>query len=1394
MRQRGWRGERCRWHRCSGGLGGVRVLARRVGAGKGLRLCEDCLLSAMPRLSPSLLLAASFAAALCQGRAEGATPTEGGEFFEKKIRPVLVTECCECHNAKKAKGGLRLDWRGGWQAGGDSGAVLVPGDAAGSLLIQAIRHEDPDLKMPAKAPKLDEAVIADFVQWVKMGAPDPRDAPPVEVAGKPNWADLLAARKGWWSLRPVQKTVPPAVRDARWSEHPVDRFLLAQMEAHGLAPARDADPRTLLRRLTFALTGLPPTPEEAEAFSREPNVAAAVDRLLASPRFGEHWARHWMDLVRYADTHGSEGDPEIPEAWRYRDYLIRAFNADVPLDQLIREHLAGDLLREPRWNREEEINESMIGPAHLRLVEHGFQPVDTLDEQVKIVDSQIDVAMKAFQGLTVTCARCHDHKFDAISQRDYTALAGVFMSSRPAMVTIDTPERLAKNRTELLALKPRIKAALAEAWQAEAARFPERLLGERGQATETARRQKEIGELALRIGETESAVRRRILAARGVAVVENLPHPRARWSFDGDARDALGALHGHLEGGAEIRGGRLVLNGKGAFMRTDLLPRELRAKTLEAWVSPANLEQRGGGVITVQSPRGTAFDSIVFAENDSGRWVAGSEGFRRSRPLGAPKENARPGEFVHVAAVYQKEGGIALFRNGEAYGARYEQGGPSVTYAAQDAHLLFGLRHTGAGNGFFAGEIEEARLYDRALTPEEIAASFRAGASQIGVSSEELAKACTAAERATLGSLLTDLTKRREELKRAESASASGWSAALADAAKDQGSPLHAWAKLRDRGGAEFTRGWSELSAKNAGAVTPAVWDVAREGYAQCFHYGPGLGGKPEACGEFSIAPEGERVLTGLLPAGALTHTLSRKHGGVLATPRFKIESDFISVRAFGGGGAWMRLIVDGYPLGRDGIFPRAALDKDQPAWITIDVKYRRGAMAYLEFATANDLTRSEKSTEDGRSWFGVERIVFHDAAGKPAEPAAAWLAGDAPRSAEELAARCAQRVQAAIAAWRDDALTEEQRAGLDWFVRRGLLPVALPLLEKVRPLVAEYRRLEAEIPVPRHAPGVVEADGYDAPLLPRGDHLKPGEPVPRAFVAVFGGEPFQAGAASGRRQLAEAIANPGNPLTARVMVNRVWHWLFGRGLVGTPDNFGRMGERPTHPELLDFLAAHCVEHGWSAKELIRFLVTTRAFRLSSEASPAVRESDPGDQWLSHFRVRRLEAESIRDALLAVSGRLDTTMFGPGVDARATADQQARRSVYFTIRRTNLSPFLDVFDAPKPFSTLGRREATNVPAQSLTLLNDPLVIELARRWSRAEIGRKAPDAETRIRAMFTRALARPPGDDELRASAAFLDSLAKERQLAPEKRLADERLWQDFAQSLFNLKEFIYLR
>ena len=366
---------------------------------------------------------------------------EGTEFFEKKIRPLLVQHCYECHSAeaKKLGGNLLLDHRDGVLKGGDTSAAVVPGKPEKSLLITAIGYQDDGLKMPPKG-KLPAAAIADLEAWVKMGAPDPRlERPRAKEAT--SWEEILKTRGTWWSLQPVKKPTVPTPQNAAWSEHPVDRFLLARLEEKKLVPSEPAQPRTFVRRLSLVLTGLPPSPEQVGAFVRECEAAktpaqrqAAVeklaDSLLASPHFGERWARHWMDVVRFSETHGNEWNYEVHHAWRYRDYLIRAFNCDVPYNQFIREHIAGDLLP-PRWNEQEHFNEAVIGTGFYRFGEVNHDDCISLRSiGFDLADNQIDTLTKAFQGTTVACARCHDHKLDAVSMQDYYGLLGMLRLSR----------------------------------------------------------------------------------------------------------------------------------------------------------------------------------------------------------------------------------------------------------------------------------------------------------------------------------------------------------------------------------------------------------------------------------------------------------------------------------------------------------------------------------------------------------------------------------------------------------------------------------------------------------------------------------------------------------------------------------------------------------------------------------------------------------------------------------------------------------------------------------------------------------------------------------------------------------------------------------------------------
>ena len=382
----------------------------------------------------------SFVAAATIESAEDETRKAKDTFFHEKVLPLLETRCFECHGPEsEIKGDLNLSSRSAMLAGGESGAAIVPEKPDESLLIQAVRYEG--FEMPPRS-RMPDAEIEILSQWIADGAVWPEgDAP--EPAEKPVAMFPMQERiASHWAWKQIERPVVPEVKQADWPASDIDRFLLAKMEDAGITPASDADRRAILRRLYFDLIGLPPTIEQQDRFFNDPAdtptaMEKVVDELLASPQFGERWARHWLDLVRYAETLGHEFDYPLPYAWRYRDYVIRALNADVPYNDFVREHIAGDLMQEPRRNPELGFNESIIATGFWYLCEDKHAPVDVKGEEATRVDNQIDVFGKTFLGLTIACARCHDHKFDAITADDYYGLSGFLQSSRRRVEWLD---------------------------------------------------------------------------------------------------------------------------------------------------------------------------------------------------------------------------------------------------------------------------------------------------------------------------------------------------------------------------------------------------------------------------------------------------------------------------------------------------------------------------------------------------------------------------------------------------------------------------------------------------------------------------------------------------------------------------------------------------------------------------------------------------------------------------------------------------------------------------------------------------------------------------------------------------------------------------------------------
>jgi hypothetical protein len=363
-------------------------------------------------------------------------------FFESKIRPVLVEHCYRCHSAKagKSEGGLRLDSRSGIRAGGDRGAAVVPGDAKKSVLLTAISHTDSDLKMPPKKERLPESILNDFQTWINAGAADPRDEEVGNAAAPP--VTIEAGRKFWAYQKPIAHAAPKT-KTADWAKRELDHFVLAKLEANGLSPSPDAEPATLLRRLHFDLVGLPPSPEAIATFEKriaadglDAALAAETDALLALPQFGERWGRHWLDVARFAESSGKEANISFPYAWRYRDYVLDAVNADVPFDRFLLEQIAGDLLP-----HEDDVERArlLIATGFLALGPKNLDEMNPLQFATDVTDEQIDTVTRAVMASSVACARCHDHKFDPFSMQDYYALAGIFASTKTYFGTAVSP-------------------------------------------------------------------------------------------------------------------------------------------------------------------------------------------------------------------------------------------------------------------------------------------------------------------------------------------------------------------------------------------------------------------------------------------------------------------------------------------------------------------------------------------------------------------------------------------------------------------------------------------------------------------------------------------------------------------------------------------------------------------------------------------------------------------------------------------------------------------------------------------------------------------------------------------------------------------------------------------
>ncbi|MCA8998358.1 MAG: DUF1553 domain-containing protein, partial [Planctomycetaceae bacterium] len=553
-------------------------------------------------------------------------------------------------------------------------------------------------------------------------------------------------------------------------------------------------------------------------------------------------------------------------------------------------------------------------------------------------------------------------------------------------------------------------------------------------------------------------------------------------------------------------------------------------------------------------------------------------------------------------------------------------------------------------------------------------------------------------------------------------------------------------------------------------------WDLADSDANRWYADGNGLTSTGSPAGEFSVHVSGPSIISQVLPGGVYSHVLSTKHRGMFGSPRFHLDQDSdLWLLVAGDGGSQVRYVVQNYP--RSGtVYPVRDLNGEQWQWIKYDLTYWTGDDIHVELTTAKDAPILVK--ENDRSWFGIRRVVLKPKGAAPPEDLQdeflaqfqTKLLSQQVDSWEGAIDQWSRLLRESIDRWADGAASDADALLLEACRRTGLLPNDVGMGKRLGSKVTEYRRLESEIPLPVRVPGLWEADAKNQPLFVRGNHKQPANDVPRRFLSAFESAPFET-LQSGRLQLAEELVSPDNPLVSRVIVNRIWHHLFGEGLVRTPDNFGELGERPTHPELLDALARRFQQHGWSLKRLIRELMLADAWQRSSTPSPLAKARDPENRLLSHAHVRPVEAESLRDAILAISGRLNPESYGPPAGINT---EHPRRSVYTTIRRNSMNSFLETFNAPVPFTTKGKRDNTNVPAQSLTLLNAPFVINSARR---AASQLKATTKHSKVEWVFLTSLNRPPSATEAKASLDFVDRLtAQYQQLGDQRNQIEEQI------------------
>lgn len=1268
---------------------------------------------------------------------------QGLDYFEGKVRPLLVAECYACHSAAaaakgKLKGELMLDTREGMRKGGKSGPVLVPGKPEESLILKALRHSSEDLKMPPKK-KLPDELIGHLAKWIGMGAPDPRKGTQTDTAGM-----SIEDGRAFWSMRPLSAASPPQVKNPGDVRTPVDHFVRARQEAAGLAQNPAATPRTLIRRAYFDLWGIPPDPEEVETFVAEAEKdlpgawARQVDRLLESPHYGERWARHWLDLVRFAESNGYAFDQDRANAYRYRNFVIDAFNEDMPYDEFVRLQIAGDLLTKTDVQTVAEAQAAVPRIAATGFLVAGpFTTQQTMKERERSryeqLDDMIHTMGVSMLGMSVGCARCHSHKYDPIPMEDYYHLAATFADVGFADVGVEQqPEVYRKARDTFdAALKPLADAQAAfdkeklparfEAWLATIEQAP----AESGEYT--AGDWQHIGPFAT--DDFAKTFEQVFEPEKAIDLAASYQEGALKWVPQPDWKDAT--VHNTFSTANAANYLYRVIETKEALAFELSLGSD---DGIKCWLNGEQVLSNmiGRGVepdqehlrLNLKKGRNEFLMKIVNGGGQSGFYYSALAIPKPSLPAMGPWQYIGPFSANDFNKTFDEafppESEIKLEQT-------YLEG--AVKWTAQPD-----WSDAVAHNDKFTGDKTAHYLYrsiDAKVARNLILDLGSDDGIKLWVNGEELLSHKLGRDNAKAGQeqVVVQLKAGHNDLlmKIVNNTKTSGFYFA-AEATFDHTLPsLGTWRHIGPFSGSDFNAVFDEIYPPERGVALDQTYEDGNVTWTEQPDWADGIAHNDKFKDDKSAQ-----------------YLFREVHAEKPTVLQLSLGSD------------------DGIKLWVNG---RIALNKKVGRNIAAAGQER----ATIQLAPGRNEILMKIVNNGGDSGFY-------------------FLARPGVMPAD-----VATIVRSPSDKWNDG----QRNKAVDWY--KGFEAEWLSLSQSVLQHKTTEPKPDLAMAYAAKVNGTSYGFGEDSFKV---YNLRRGNPANKESLAEPGlmqvlMRPWtteekwtQAPAAEkpppSRVSLASWLTDPrdgaGN-LLARVVVNRLWQHHFGRGIVATPDDFGSRGDRPTHPELLDWLATELIQNGWQLKPIHRLIMNSSVYLQTNEITETHRSKDPDNALWAHRNTLRIEAEAIRDSLLAISGQLDRTRHEKG-----TLDvKNPRRSIYLTVKRSQLTPMLQLFDAPAAIQAIGQRMESTVAPQALTLMNGPLLQEWAGKFA----ARARPDATTplpeAIDRAFRMAFSRPASPEEIQTFTAYIEA---------QKALpggSEDKAFRNACHALLCANELIYI-